>query len=302
MNVLLIGAGALGKLIAAQLARSGTKIQVLVRREEQMKAIRERGVCVNHNNTTYTQKLEVFTEISDLTPDVVILTVKSYQTEEAAKQITRLCNSPTVLSLQNGLGNEIPLAKYCSKDRIMLGVCTHGVTALSDTTVAWNGVGEILIGSKRHTLAPSVERLVRLLSAAGLHARCSQHIEEDVWRKVLVNCAINPLTAVTRLKNGDLLEREDLLRIMRDVVDEAVRIAEAKGIKVGEIWPRVLDVCRKTAENRSSMLQDLEANRPTEIDALNGAIVKLAEEMSYPVPVNRTLVSLVRTLSSKEVI
>jgi 2-dehydropantoate 2-reductase len=302
MNVLLIGAGALGKLIAAQLAKSGTKVQVLVRREEHMNAIRERGICVNQNSTTYTQKLEAFTEISDQTPDVVILTVKSYQTEAAARQIACLRNSPAVLSLQNGLGNEIPLAKYCSQEQIMLGVCTHGVTALSDTEVAWNGVGEILIGSKLQTLAPSVERLVRLLSAAGLHARYSQQIEEDVWRKVLVNCAINPLTAVTRLKNGDLLKREDLIRIMRDIVDEAVRIAEAKGIIVGDIWPRVLDVCRKTAQNRSSMLQDLEANRPTEIDALNGAIVKLAEEMGYPVPVNRTIVSLVRTLSSKEVI
>jgi 2-dehydropantoate 2-reductase len=300
MSVLIVGAGALGKCIAAQLALSGMRVHVLVRREEQRRAICEKGIRVSREGRLYTAQVDAHTGIEDLRPDWVILTVKSYQTKEAAGKIASLSPIPPVLSMQNGLGNDRVLAEYFSRERILLGVCTHGATSLSDTEVAWNGVGEILIGSPfLPSGSPLLESLAELLSAAGLRARSTPEIEREIWRKAIVNCAINPLTAIARLKNGELLEREEMLRLMRDVVEEAAAVAGAVGVEVGDVWSLVLEVCRNTAENRSSMLQDLLAGRPTEIESLNGQIVQWAEEKGYSVSVNRTLARLVRALSQK---
>lgn len=321
MNILVIGAGAIGKLIAAQMARAGISLRLLVRRREQREAIGNQGIHLRYAGMEEDVQVPVSDHLDDFwnwPADVIILTVKSYHLAATAAQIAKFPASPLVLALQNGLQNELVLQSYIKRENILLGVCTHGATSLSDTDVAWNGVGEIRLGplpvSSDKTVSTDaqagisidpakvnakVQDLTRILSAAGLRASLSQNIRQDVWRKALINCAINPVTALTRLENGELLQRDDLLRLMQEVIDEGMEVARLEGVPLTDVFPQVLAVCRQTARNRSSMLQDLLQGRPTEIDSLNGALVALAGDRC-PLPVNRTLTALLRAFPSAE--
>jgi 2-dehydropantoate 2-reductase len=139
-----------------------------------------------------------------------------------------------------------------------------------------------------------------ILDSAGFNAQVSDDLEGAIWGKLVINGGINALTAITRLNNGRLLEFEGTRGVMRVAVTEAVMVAKAKGIKLAHKDPltQVEEVCRLTATNVSSMLQDILAKRRTEIDAINGAVAKIGNELGVPTPVNSLLTSLVYTIES----
>jgi len=178
------------------------------------------------------------------------------------------------------------------------GITNLGATLLDVGKVRFAGKGETVIGRMDGKIPVEVRSIREIFSNAGLEIRVSRDIKGFLWSKLLINAGINPLTAITRLPNGKLLDFEGTRKILRSAVTEGIKIAKRKRIKLTYDDPlaKVEAVCEATSSNISSMLQDILNKKPTEIDFINGVIVRQGEELGIPVPVNSLLVDLVKTL------
>ena len=208
----------------------------------------------------------------------------------------RRCLAPDglALTLQNGLGNAETLRQALGAERVALGVTTSGATLLGPGRVRPAGDGPVTI--QQHS---AVGPLSEILGAdAGFTVEFVQDAQALLWGKLLINAAINPLTALLGVPNGVLLQRPSALRLMAEAAGEAQAVAAALGVALPYSDPleTIRAVAQRTAENRSSMLQDVQRRAPTEIDAINGAIVRLGEQTGIPTPVNQALWLLVRAL------
>jgi len=233
--------------------------------------------------------------------DLVIIFVKSYDTAKAARDALPMASDETVfLSLQNGLGNIDKIAETAGKHRIVRGVTAQGSTMMGPGEIYHAGQGTTVIGELDETSTERVKRIAKAFNHAGIHTEISSNIMGALWSKVLVNVGINPLTALTGLRNGELLDHPEIRRVMKRAVEEAMMVAQSLGIEMELDNPvkKVYEVAEATAANRSSMLQDVERGRKTEIDALNGAIVELGRRSGVDTPVNDALVAAVKGLES----
>jgi len=304
MNISILGTGAMGALFGARLSRFAD-VTLLGTWTEAVQAIRRDGIQVEGEGTF---RVHAASDPDDAPlADVAILLVKTYQTERAAQWAARTLKSNGVaLTIQNGLGNVERLAARIGVDRAMLGVTTQGATLLGPGQVRSGGRGTTHLGflpieraAPRDWSADSAAyETTALLNAAGFHAVVSENVEALAWGKVIINAAINPLTAILRVPNGALAESSDTLELMWSVVAEAVEVAKAYHIELPYPNPfeRVKAVAQATATNRSSMLQDVLKGRPTEIDAINGKIVEHGLAFNLPTPINAMLTALVRAI------
>lgn len=301
--VLVIGAGALGSLLGGRLADAGRRVTLFTRRAEHVAAIRERGLAIEERDGRVTTRRLAAT--ADATEaggaDLAVVTVKAHDTRAALEPFRgRLGAEGTVLSLQNGLGNDAAIRAALGPDiRLILGATASGATLLGPGRVRDGGAGPTTIGYPGRAPDARLARVAATLGAAGWAATTAARIADALWAKLLVNAAINPLAALTGLPNGVLPARPDLAELMRAVLAEAAAVARAEGAAAGtetgdEAFARVRAVCAATAVNRSSMLQDLDAGRRTEIGAINGAIAALGARHGLATPLNAALVALVR--------
>ena len=304
MNISIVGTGAMASLFGARLSRAAS-VTLMGTWTEAVQAIRRDGIDVEGEGTFH---VHAAGDPDDAPPaDLAILLVKTYQTERASMWARRTLKPDGVaLTIQNGLGNVEILAAHVGVDRAMLGVTTQGATLLGPGRVRPGGRGATHLGflpieraAPRDWSADSAAyETTALLNASGLHAVVSQDVESLAWGKVVINAAINPLTAILRVPNGALTESTDLLELMQWVADEAAAVARAHRIALPYAHPveRVKQVAQATASNHSSMLQDVLKGRPTEIDAINGKIVERGREVNVPTPINATLTALVRAI------
>ena len=223
---------------------------------------------------------------------IALFLVKSWQTQRAATMLAK-CLAPqgVALTLQNGRGTLELLDAVLGAPRVALGVTTVGATVLGPGRVRVGGSGATYVAPH-----PRLEPLVDLLQTAGFEVHPADNIESLVWGKLVVNCGINALTALLEVPNGELLARPGARAIMQEAAQETARVAEANGVNLPYPDPveQVERVASRTASNISSMLQDIRRGAPTEVDAINGAVVQVADRLGVPVPVNRTLCNLVR--------
>ena len=301
MKITVVGPGALGCLIAAFL-KSRTKEDVWVLDEfaDRAKKISQDGIRVDGISSPVTVKVNATISARDIGPcDLVILCVKSYSTEDACKGMKDLVSDKTnILTLQNGLGNVQILNDHFGPDRVIAGVTNHGSTLIGKAHVRYAGKGDTTVGKADGRVLGAIREVAGLLTRAGLETKVSRDIDSVVWSKIIVNVGINALTAITGIHNGGLLDHEECRQIMRSAVQESVKIVKRKRIKLSYDDPiqKVESVCRATSANISSMLQDVLNKRRTEIDFINGAIVRQAKALNIPTPVNEVLVNLVKTL------
>ncbi|MFZ5814781.1 MAG: ketopantoate reductase family protein [Bacillota bacterium] len=288
----VLGAGALGTLFAHGLASrtlaAGTRVMLLARSPGPDSITIEGRTPVAVERVTNPQE----------PVDLLIVLVKAYATAGAMRWAAGAVGPQTiVLTLQNGLGNAEVLAAAVGPERVLVGTTAQGATLLEPGLVRNGGHGPTLIApwlsqGPAAELAPHVSRL---LSRAGFPSGVTPDAGVLLWSKLVVNAAINPLTALYGIPNGMLLERQELRRLMEAAAREAGGVAAALGIGLKEDpAERAVAVARATAVNRSSMLQDLERGRRTEIEAINGALVERALAIGLSVPVNETLTLLVR--------
>lgn len=304
MKIGIIGPGAIGRLLGYTLAQGGHDVVLICRREEQAARFLQTGVTYvdpdgqEHHAPVGAAVGGGSEQLAGL--DGVIVTVKSYDTEAAAAQIASLQIHAPVLSLQNGLGNAETLARHLDPDRIALALTTHGATAEGETKVWHMGRGQTVVGSLAQQSTADAF-WADLLRACGHPAALSDDIRREVWSKAMVNIGINPFTAVLGMRNGQLLQEPEILPLMQAAVEEAERTALAEGIVLQGSFQRVLDVCKNTAENTSSMLQDLQKGRRTEIDAMCGVIVQIAEKSGSSAPYNFFLKKIVKKCETKRI-
>ncbi|NOZ30157.1 MAG: 2-dehydropantoate 2-reductase [Chloroflexi bacterium] len=297
-RVVILGTGAMGCLFAARLALH-VEVWMLGTWAAGLAAVRREGVCISEQGETWQAAVRTADDPTAVpTADVVLLLVKSYQTDRAAAWAAR-CLAPNGLAvtLQNGLDNGPWLAAAVGGDRMAVGVTFEGATLLRPGRVRHAGRGPTYIGAGPEA---RVRGLVSLLRRAGFDARLASDVEQIVWGKAVVNAAINPLTALWRVPNGDLLVHEDRRALLASLSREAAAVATARGVQLMFEDPiaHVEEVCRATAANRSSMLQDVERGRLTEIDSINGVIVAEGRRLGVPTPVNETVWRLVRGLTA----
>jgi 2-dehydropantoate 2-reductase len=293
----IIGPGALGCLFGAYLTEGGLDVTLVDHRSERARNLEAAGILVQGVRGDRHVRVKTTAASNSLgTADLIIVCVKAYDTDRALGLHHSLVgSSTTVWSVQNGLGNVETMARLIPVDRIVGGSTTMGANLLAPGRVHHAGEGETFIGELDGTLSPRVELIAKVVSAAGIRVQARSDIQQLIWRKVLINVAINALTAILRVRNGVLVEHESTMRVMEEAVREAVRAAANRGVhfQEDEALAQAKEVARRTEGNRSSMLADILAGRRTEIDYINGAIAAMA-----PAPVNCVLADLVRALEA----
>ncbi len=296
-SILIVGTGALACLFAARLADAGLRVTLLGTWTRGLEALGAHGVRVVGGQAYPVRVTSDPAECAGARLALVL--VKSWQTERAAGQLAG-CLAPDglALTLQNGLGNREKLAQALGPARVALGVTTTGATLVGPGQVRPGGEGRVSLGAH-----PRLEPLADRLRQAGFDVEVVLQADDLLWSKLVVNAAINPLTALLRVPNGELLARPAARSLMAQAAREAVAVATALGRRLTYPDPvaAVEEVARRTASNRSSMLQDVERGAPTEIDAICGAIVTAGETCGVPTPVNRTLFLLIQAVAQKGV-
>jgi 2-dehydropantoate 2-reductase len=295
MRFLVVGAGAMGCLFAARLKIAGFEVILYEKIPERARVIGDTGIKVESINGDYEVRVPASSQKPPGEPDAVLFCVKSNDTEEAAKKVAPwLKETRIVVTLQNGLGNVDILERIFGKARVVGGITSEGATVLDHGRIRHAGTGETLVGPPGNR----AEMLVSAFRQAGFSSGIAGDIQSHIWGKLIVNVGINALTALTGLRNGRLPQVSALRVIMEMVVKEAVAIAEAKHVRLPYADPmsRVMIVCEATSDNVSSMLQDVMNKNRTEIDFINGAIVREGAALGIPTPVNFTLTSLVQAI------
>ena len=301
MKVVVIGAGAMGSLFGGLLAEAGNNVRLLDIWPEHVAAINAGGLFVERAGKTRTIPVQALTDPAEAGPvDLAVVFVKSAHTADAAHTAAALAGkSGIVLTLQNGLGNADILARIAATATVVAGTTAHGATLLAPGRIRHAGVGPTTIGRWSGEDSDAVDRVAEVFNQAGIETEVAVDVRRVIWEKLIVNVGINAITALTGIKNGQILDLETTRELSRAAVEEAVAVAAARGVTIREdAAEHVLAVARATAANRSSMGQDVDHGRRTEIDAINGAVVREAEMVGIPVPVNRTLADLVVTLET----
>ena len=303
MKIAIVGAGAMGSLFGSLLAESGNEVWLCDIREDHIRAVERYGLKIESEAEARKVWLNATTSPDQIGKcELVLIFVKSTQTESAAKTAARLADrNGFVMTLQNGMGNADTIAGYVETKRIIAGTTSQGATLLGAGNIRHAGKGPTFIGPWGGT-AEEFE-IARQTAALFTQARIETTAVEDVrpviWDKLLVNVGINAITALTGIKNGQILDLESTRKLSSIAVEEAAAVARAQGIQIREDpIAHVFQVAEATAPNRSSMGQDADHRRPTEIGSINGFIVSEADRMGLTAPVNRTLTALVETMEA----
>jgi 2-dehydropantoate 2-reductase len=298
MNILIVGTGALATLFAARLSQAGHHITMLGTWKDGLDALRENGArVVDSHGHERRFKVRVTDDPRECAgAKYALVLVKAWQTERAAHQLADcLAEDGLALTLQNGLGNDETLARSLGRGRVALGVTTAGATLLGPGLARVGGEG-ILSIQREQAVGPVAEAL----TSAQFDVQVVEDAQSLVWGKLVVNAAINPLTALLRVPNGGLLERPSARELMARLALEVAQAAHAEKVVLPFDDPVRFaeEVARKTSANHSSMLQDVLRNARTEIDAICGAVVRVAKKHGIATPVNQTCWRLVRALSA----
>lgn len=303
MKVVVIGPGALGCLLAATLARNAEDLDLwlLDHRKSRALTVARQGLVLEEREQLYRFQIQATADVLEIggSADLIFLCVKAHDIVPSLERLTPLLVANTLLvTFQNGIAHLPIMSKLNGNFLWAVGVTSQGATLIGPGHVRHGGRGITRLGF----LDPSPEEALSqlheaaaLLNKVGIETEVVANIIEHVWNKLLVNVGINPLTAILSCSNGNLLESATAEARLEAAVREAANVAKAKGIKVVDD-PVALTkkVCHATRDNHSSMLQDVLNKRPTEIDAINGAVVEAAKELGIAVPVNEKLVSEVK--------
>ena len=305
MKVVIIGPGALGCLLASTLSLKHNSdnppdIWILDHRPDRVEQLAKNGLILEEEGRQIRCRINAAVDPRAIgTADVIFLCVKSQNVADgltAAREITT--DDTLLITLQNGIGHLETLQKKQEPPVIALGVTAQGANLVGTGHVrhAGNGITRLGLLNNNRQIGP-LKEITGLMNNVGFETHLVDNIIDFVWAKLLVNVGINALTAICNCPNGGLLESDATISQLTDAVREAETIARARGIQIlADPVAVTLEVCKQTGQNISSMLQDVRHGRPTEIDSINGAIIKAARELHIPVPVNEELVSKVKSI------
>ncbi|MFC4076545.1 ketopantoate reductase family protein [Salinithrix halophila] len=300
MKIAVWGAGAIGLLWGARLVLAGEDVFLVTRTRKQRDELNRNGInltepsgascCISVRAVWAGEKMPPF--------DLVLLTVKQTALPPLVPLLAQRCRQgASLLLMQNGMGQEDLLKAEAPGDHIYRAVTTEGALREGTVGVIHTGMGETHIGPIEGGGETRVIRWIRGISHQGLPVAFNSGIDRLTWQKLAINCVINPLTSLFRVKNGGLLAFDFFPYWVDSILEEVVRTAEETGIHLSreELKEKVYHICARTADNRSSMLEDLSRGKPTEISFINGFIVRQGKQSGVKTPMNGLLYDLVRT-------
>jgi len=295
----VMGAGSVGCYFGALLARAGHAV-TLIGRQAHVQAITAHGLRLQSATLDEHVRLSASTEAKAVAgADVVLLCVKSTDTETAARQIQpHLAPGALVLTLQNGVDNDERVRAVLGPAQPVAAAVVYVATAMAGPGhVRHFGRGDLLIAP-----SPISERLARELGAAGVPTQVSANVRGALWAKLVINCAYNALSAITQQPYGWLVQQDGASAVIADLVAECQAVAQADGVRMdGDVHAAVRGIAQSMPGQLSSTAQDLARGRPSEIEHLNGYVVRRGAALGLATPVNRALLVLVRMLQAKAI-
>jgi len=300
MRVTVIGPGAMGTLWAARLIKAGAQVNILDYRPKRAEQISKQGVFLEDGGEVLHFPVSAVTDPAVLAQaELALVCVKAHQTEKVAAQLGRHLNPKArALTLQNGAGNLELLVETLGAGRVLGGITSEGSTLLGPGRARHAGRGRTHLGPAEGEVDGFTRQVVELFTRAGFVAEAAAGVKNLIWTKLVVNVGINALTALLQVPNGRLLELPAAGGIMARAVGEAVAVGRALKIDFlhDDMLAAVKEVAQGTAQNISSMLQDVRAKRRTEVDFINGAVCRQGAALGIETPVNQTLNDLVKAL------
>lgn len=288
MKIIILGAGGIGSLVGALLSKDNDVL--LIGRKTHADTINKNGLEVSGSiNENF--KVKASTEVEEIEDNtLIILSTKVVDSEESINNIkNKIKKNNVILCLQNGLGSE-DIVKNIVDCAVIRGIITAGTTFLEPGKIVCSNIGNIYIEKSDFS-----EKISEIFNNSNLLTEIDENIKDRIWKKLIANCVMNALTGIFKVKNGDLEKSPELVE---SVIHELVLVANREGLNYDETetFNTVTKIIKASAENKSSMFQDILKGRKTEIDFLNGKVVKLAEKHKINVPVNKTLISMIKFL------
>lgn len=307
MKFAIVGAGALGGTIGAVMTMHGADVTLVEVDKARVELIKKEGLnIILPDGSKHNVKVKITSEPEEVgICDLVQISVKGYHTESAVAMSKPMIGDNTyILSVQNGLGNLDIISKYVGQERTVGGVTAHSAQLLGPNEIRYaGGMGYIYVGRIDAKEDPKVSEIADFFTKHGFKAEvCKEPIEIPIWRKLVANVACNAFLAVTGMTGNEALACEDAKEFIKTVAEEMAKVARTKGFTFdvfnnpGEFALKALSGVK---DNKVSTLQDLEAGRKTEIDNLNGAIVKLGQELGVDTPYNLALVKMVKAIEAR---
>lgn len=300
MKVAIIGSGSMGSIYGGVLAENGNEVYLIDVYQEHVDRINQDGLKIRKKDgERVIQNIRATSDPNTVGKvDLAIVFVKSTITDLALKSNEAVLDDHTIiLTLQNGLGNVEKIASVVDKSQIIAGTTTHGANLLGPGVVDHAAIGMTTIGELDGTMTERIQTLGKVLDVTELGPLAiSDNVMGLIWDKLMANVGLNPVTALTGLRNGYILDYPETVAILEGLVEEAARVASAEGVTLGYPDPvqHCKDVAEGTRENISSMLADINNRRRTEISNLNGAIARLGREHGIATPVNDTITNLIQ--------
>jgi 2-dehydropantoate 2-reductase len=298
MKIAVVGAGAMGSIFGARFSRAGHETVLVDVAAPVVEAINAGGVTIVRGEEETTTRVPATSDPGTVgAVDVVVFFVKCYHTASAAELARPLVGPETVVaSLQNGWGNGDVLATVYPAEQITVGVTYHSGLVQAPGRVVHPAEQPTIVGSFTDGESGGASRLAQALNDAGLEANVVSPVRPEIWKKLILNAATLPTAALTGMHAGALTANEDTRGLVTDTAREAVTVARELGYDIDprERVDAIHALLAKAGPSKASMLQDFEAGRRTEIDVINGAVVKAADDTGVAVPLNRALVQLVK--------
>ena len=297
MKITVVGAGAMGGSFGGLLALAGHEVRLIDIDEAHVSAINREGLLVDGALGTHRIKVPAATEPEDgEVADVAIMFCDTNNTKTASKTVAKLIgNHGFAITFQNGIGNVEALTTEAGRARTLGGSSMCSAANLGPGHVSLTHMGKTSVGELDGASSTRAKALADALAGAGFAAEVSDKITGQIWQKFLVKCAVNAIAATTGLRSGEIPRVPELAEFQAQVINEVLKVIEIKGIKLPN--PNVVDDLKQHLPNRfnrPSMLQHVDAGRPTEIDAINGALNREAKDLGIAIPYNESLIALLK--------
>jgi 2-dehydropantoate 2-reductase len=301
-HVMMVGAGAVGGFFGAHLARKNPRVSFLLR-PRTLEAVRERGLTIRSAGGTFTVRPPAASDPRDLPrPDLIILSVKTYDLDEVLSQIESIMTEQTVLlTLQNGVDIEDRLITRFQRDCVVGGVAYIYSKIVEPGVIEHYKRGTVAVGELMGQKSDRVLQIVDLFKSAGVPCQLSEDIRRSKWEKMCWNCVFNPLTVIIDDRVAKALDQPEMVEVIHQIVGEVAAVAAGLKVPLSEdMADKVVRWSQEIRDIHTSMYDDWKTGRSTEIDALNGLIVMKGRELGIPTPLNEMLTAAVKVITERE--
>ena len=299
MRTYMIGSGAMGSFYGGLLARAGFEVTLIDVREDHIGVIQREGLIVEGVRGRHVIRMPARTNHAGLPrADLAIIFTDANATREAARTAVQVLEPEGfALTLQNGIGNVEALVEVLGPARVVAGVTMNSGALPEIGRSVYTNAGLTSIGELDGRITPRIEEVASMLNSAGIETKIIADPMAEIWTKFVLNCAVNALAAITGLRSGEIYRTPEVNALQDRLIDEILAVVERKGVRLTEPDPRkkIKDHCR-VRYNRPSMMQHIDQGRRTEIDALNGALVREGKALGLALPYNETVVAVVKGL------